>query len=163
MPAQNASPHNTVLTLNRGPFHFSARAQRALRDLWAASMAAKQERVACIGGTVVHGVTYITRVRRLVAAHADSMTISARESLQTCGPPTWLGTVHTHIATVNGQPYVLFSGSDMIVMEMWRRQWKTDGVFCILYSESEANCEARADSAERVMYSATGGPAGGRP
>lgn len=139
---------------DQGRVRFSAEAQDALRTLWGASVDAKQERVACIGGRRVHGVVYITRVRRLASTRADSMTVSARESLRTCGPPRWLGTVHTHIAMLDGRPYVLFSGSDRIVIKMWRHQWKTDGVFCILYSESEANCEARADDAVQVTYSA---------
>lgn len=119
--------------------------------------------MACLGGSVVHGVAYVTHVYRLTVARADSMTISARESLRKCGPPEWLGTVHTHIALADGQPYVLFSGSDLVVMQMWREQWKREGVFCILYSESEANCEARPDSTERVSYAAVTGGSGGVP
>lgn len=154
--AQAARSIRSASTPDQNRFHFSATARTELGKLWVASTHAKQERVACIGGSIVHGVAYITRVRRLSGSRADSMTVSARESLNTCGPPAWLGTVHTHIALLDGQPYVLFSGSDRIVIDMWRHQWKTNGVFCILYSESEANCETSADNAQQVTYSATG-------
>lgn len=113
---------------------------------------------------MVQGVAYVTHVYRLTVSRADSMTISARESLRKCGPPNWLGTVHTHIALADGQPYMLFSGSDLVVMQMWRAQWKREGVFCILYSESEANCEAQPDATEHVIYSTVvGGTGGGLP
>lgn len=152
--AQAARSIRSAPLPDQGRVHFSADAQDELSELWGASIRAKQERVACIGGRLVHGAVYITRVRQLSSSRADSMTVSARESLRTCGPPRWLGTVHTHIAMLDGRPYVLFSGSDRIVIKMWRHQWKTDGVFCILYSESEANCEASADDAVQVTYSA---------
>jgi len=152
--ASDAKPSDPAPTATTSEVRFTDEARAGLRDLWTESIGAKQERVACLGGSVVHGVAYVTHVYRLTVARADSMTISARESLRKCGPPEWLGTVHTHIALADGQPYVLFSGSDLVVMQMWREQWKREGVFCILYSESEANCEASADDAVQVTYSA---------
>jgi len=165
-PAVAQSSRPTELTPSaavRGRVRFSDEARASLRELWSESTDAKQERVACLGGSLVQGVAYVTHVYRLSVSRADSMTISARESLRKCGPPNWLGTVHTHIALADGQPYVLFSGSDMVVMQMWRAQWKREGVFCILYSESEANCEAQPDATERVTYSNVGGTGGGLP
>jgi len=163
--AQSRSP--TALTSSatvRGRVRFNDEARASLRELWSESTDAKQERVACLGGSMVQGVAYVTHVYRLSVSRADSMTISARESLRKCGPPNWLGTVHTHIALADGQPYMLFSGSDLVVMQMWRAQWKREGVFCILYSESEANCEAQPDATEHVIYSTVvGGTGGGLP
>lgn len=155
-----AEPAPTPAT---GQVRFTDEARAGLRDLWTESIDAKQERVACLGGSVVHGVAYVTHIYRLTVSRADSMTISARESLRKCGPPDWLGTVHTHIAMADGQPYILFSGSDLVVMQMWREQWKREGVFCILYSESEANCEARPDATVRVSYATAADGSSGIP
>ena len=117
------------------------RAQAGLRTLWATSVAANAERVACLA-SVVHGDTlHITRVLPLLAG-ADSVAVSARASLETCGPPEWQGTVHTHIAGSGNQgPSSLFSGADRGVMLMWWQRWKADGTFCLLYAEDEAHCE----------------------
>jgi hypothetical protein len=113
-----------------------------LRRLWAASAAAKQERVACLGGERADGVTHITRVLVLEPGAADSLGISATRSIETCGPPDWFGTVHTHIALRDGEhPYPMFSGADRGVMLMWWRRWQTDGTFCVLYTASDAHCE----------------------
>jgi hypothetical protein len=133
------NPHPSTI---HNAFQFSAEARHALRVLWRSSVEAKQERVACIGGHTQNGVAYVTRVQQVAATGADSLHISAVASLRECSPPTWLGTVHTHIAHFEGRPYALFSRNDRVVMAMWRRQWKAPGVFCILYSDREANCEA---------------------
>jgi hypothetical protein len=137
---------------NSGPFRFSSEARNELRHLWNASIDAKQERVACMGGYVADGVAYVTHVLRLDSPKADSASISAIASLVRCGPPEWLGTVHTHIAKFDGQPFIVFSQSDRSVMLMWRRRWHTEGVFCILYSDSEANCEDEFDLTGQAPY-----------
>lgn len=125
-----------------GGFRFSPAARSALHDLWTTSLDVKQERVACLGGHASHDTVYITNIEPVTAPRADSANISARTSLAECAPPRWFGTVHTHIAKFDGQPYIIFSAPDRMVMSMWRRQWHREGVFCILFSATEANCEA---------------------
>ncbi|HVE77877.1 MAG TPA: hypothetical protein VNA89_03395 [Gemmatimonadaceae bacterium] len=126
--------------------------RQALRSLWEASMAAHEERVACLGGYNADGVAHITRVRTLTAASADSLNVSAKASIHDCAPPNWTGTVHTHIALRDGQPYILFSGADRGVMFLWRREHRSQGVFCILYSSWQANCEAGFEAAAILQY-----------
>ena len=109
--------------------------------LWSASVAARAEQVACLASVVDGDTLRITRVEPL-AAGADSLAVSAAASLETCGPPAWQGTVHTHIAlTANRRPYALFSGADRGIMLMWWQRWKSDGTFCLLYAEDQAHCE----------------------
>jgi hypothetical protein len=154
--ALTAAPGHVLATTpveaeEENPFTFSTEARDALRALWAHSVAAHAERVACIGGHSVNGVAYITRVQELSAA-ADSFNVSATVSLRQCAPPDWSGTVHTHIALNNGRPYILFSGADRTIMSMWRRQYHSDGVFCILYNSWQANCEAGYDISGMTAY-----------
>ena len=118
-----------------------AGARAAMRSLWTASVTAKAERVACLASVIEGDTLHITRVLPVVAG-ADSMAVSARASLETCGPPEWQGTVHTHLALTGGQrPNALFSGADRGVMLMWWQRWKADGTFCLLYAEDQAHCE----------------------
>ncbi len=124
-------------------FRFEADAQPDLHRLWDASSAAKSERVACLAATIESDTVRITRVFHLDPGRSDSLGISAAASLDTCGPPQWRGTVHTHVALLqNGRsPYSLFSGADRGVMMLWWQRWKVDGIFCLLYSDSEVICE----------------------
>ena len=118
-----------------------AEAATAMRSLWNASVAAHTELVACLASTVDGDTLRITRVQPLTAG-ADSMAVSAQSSLETCGPPAWQGTVHTHIAlTADQRPYALFSGADRGIMLMWWQRWKSDGTFCLLYAQDQAHCE----------------------
>jgi len=132
-------------------FHFESRARISLQGLWRTSDAAKQERVACIGGYQHADTTYITRVEQ-VSADADSLQAAAGASLRECRPPEWLGTVHTHVARLDGRPYVTFSGSDRAVMAAWHKQWQADGVFCVLYDDRRAHCEAGDDRSGDPVY-----------
>ena len=93
----------------------------ALRDLWAASTAAREERVACIGGErSTDGASLITRVQPVEVERADSLGAPATSSIARCGPPEWFGTVHTHIARAAGErPFAGFSASDREVMFQW--------------------------------------------
>jgi hypothetical protein len=150
--AQSAESDGAVAHSTQAPFRITTPARVALQQLWATSLTAREERVACLGGYAEQGVVHITHVAPVVSARADSANISALASLQECGPPNWFGTVHTHIAKHNGQPYTIFSAPDRYVMFLWRDRWKEDGVFCILYSESEANCEAGDRSSRRAVY-----------
>jgi hypothetical protein len=132
-------------------FQVDAEARPLLHGLWEASTAAGAERVACIGGDLRDGVGHITRVLILESGNADSLGISASASIDRCSPPQWFGTAHTHIALYDGQHrYPNFSGADRGVMMLWWRRWTVDGVFCVLYSSTEAHCELQGASASLI-------------
>lgn len=119
----------------------SADAGQGMRALWTESVAAREERVACLASVVEGDTLRLVRVQPLTSG-ADSLAVSARASLDACGPPAWQGTVHTHVALKpDQQPYGLFSGADRGVMLMWWQRWHTDGTFCLLYTEGQAHCE----------------------
>jgi hypothetical protein len=123
-------------------FRFGPDAGPQLHQLWTASVDAKAERVACLAATIESDTVRISDVFPVGTSHADSLGVSARASLDTCGPPRWRGTVHTHVALRDGRrPYNLFSGADRGVMMLWWQQWREDGVFCLLYSEQDVICE----------------------
>ena len=123
-------------------FHFGGTARSELHRLWEESAGSKAEKVACLAGSIESDTVRITRVLALDSGHADSLGISAAASLETCGPPSWKGTVHTHVALRDGrQPYSLFSGADRGIMMLWWRRWREDGIFCLLYSAQEVICE----------------------
>jgi hypothetical protein len=135
----------------RASFQFAITARTALQSLWQTSTDHKEEEVACIGGYRRDGISYITRVER-VRASADSMSAAAAISIRQCGSPEWLGTVHTHIARFGGLPYVTFSAPDRGVMREWHNRWKAEGVFCVLYDDQHAYCEAGDDSSGDALY-----------
>ena len=123
-------------------FRFEPGARPELHRLWEASLSAKAERVACLDGSTGGDTVRISRVLPLAAGASDSLGVSAGASLDTCGPPGWRGTVHTHIALRDGrQPYSLFSGADRGIMMLWWQRWREDGIFCLLYSAEEVICE----------------------
>jgi hypothetical protein len=123
-------------------FRFEPNAGPQLHQLWAASLSAKAERVACLAASIEGDTVQISSVLPLDTGRSDSLGISATSSLETCGPPRWRGTVHTHVALRDGQrPYSLFSGADRGVMMLWWRRWQVDGVFCLLYSGEDVICE----------------------
>lgn len=129
-------------TIQPSEFRFEPAAKSALQRMWQESEAAKQERVACLGGRVEHDTVVVERVQELEPEDADSMGISASRSIAECGPPAFGGTVHTHIALYDGEhPYPSFSGADRGVMNLWWRRWQGDGMFCVLYDRSRAHCE----------------------
>ena len=150
---QDASPQFPEAGYNAGAFRFDGDARSSLQELWANSIAAKEERVGCIGGYRREGVAIITRVRLLVPEGADSSNVLAARSLTDCRPPNWFGTVHTHIAKFQGLPYVTFSAPDRNVIMLWHERWKIDGVFCVLYSDSAAHCESGTDASGDTTYS----------
>ncbi len=122
-------------------FRFEPMAQNELRRLWEESNAVKSERVACLAGEIRHDTVRVTRILPL-AGWADSLGVSAGQSLEDCGPPGWQGTVHTHVALRDGrQPYARFSGADRGVNRLWWRRWNTEGMFCVVYSATAAYCE----------------------
>jgi hypothetical protein len=128
---------------SRAAFRFSREAGTALRQMWQASVAAKEERVACLASTIRNDTVFVTRIAALEPEEADSMGISAVASVNQCGPPQWSGTVHTHIALYTADlPSTKFSGQDRIAMRLWYDRWHADGVFCLIYSKQDAHCEA---------------------
>jgi hypothetical protein len=123
-------------------FRFEPSARPELHRLWDASLSAKAERVACLAGSIDSDTVRISRVLPLEVGASDSLGVSAGSSLETCGPPSWRGTVHTHVALRDGrQPYSLFSGADRGIMMLWWQRWREDGIFCLLYSAEEVICE----------------------
>lgn len=121
---------------------FEPSARPELHRLWEGSASAKAERVACLAGSIESDTVRISRVLPLETGASDSLAVSASASLETCGPPHWRGTVHTHVALRDGrQPYSLFSGADRGIMMLWWRRWQEDGIFCLLYSAEEVICE----------------------
>jgi hypothetical protein len=124
-------------------FRFSPEAGTTLRALWEESVAAQQERVACLAADIRGDTVLVSRILPVEPDAADSMGISATASLERCGPPEWDGTVHTHVALYSeDSPSRRFSGQDRSVMRMWYDRWRSDGVFCVVYSKRSAHCEA---------------------
>ena len=127
----------------KAAFRFSREAGAALSALWQASLAAREERVACLASTIRNDTVFVSRVDPLEPADADSMGISATASIERCGPPDWSGTVHSHIALyTDDQPSTRFSAQDRTAMRLWYDRWHADGVFCLIYSAHDAHCEA---------------------
>jgi hypothetical protein len=126
-----------------GTFRFSPEAGRGLLALWQESLAAREERVACLASTIRNDTVFVNRIVALKPENADSMGISATASVEQCGPPAWSGTVHTHIALYSDSlPSTHFSAQDRTAMRLWYDRWHTDGVFCLIYSSRDAHCEA---------------------
>jgi hypothetical protein len=124
-------------------FRFSRDAGLGLRALWEQSVAAKEERVACLGASIRNDTVFVSRILALGPQEADSMSISAEASIDRCGPPEWSGTVHTHVALYTAElPSTRFSARDRGVMRRWYERWHADGVFCVAYSPRNAHCEA---------------------
>lgn len=124
-------------------FRFSPEAGLGLRALWEQSVAAKQERVACLGAAIRNDTVFVDHILALAPQEADSMSISAAASVERCGPPEWQGTVHTHVALYTAElPSKRFSAQDRGVMRQWYGRWNADGVFCVAYSTRDAHCEA---------------------
>jgi hypothetical protein len=127
----------------RPAFRFTREAGSALRDLWQTSVAAREERVACLATTIRNDTVWVNRVTPVEPEEADSMGISAVASVDQCGPPEWSGTVHTHIALYTDDlPSTKFSAQDRVAMRLWYDRWHADGVFCVVYSPEDAHCEA---------------------
>jgi hypothetical protein len=127
----------------RPTFRFSRDAGLALRTLWNTSVAAREERAACLASSIRNDTVFISGVAPLAPEGADSMGISATASVEKCGPPQWSGTVHSHISEyADGKPSSKFSAQDRTAMRLWYDRWHSDGVFCLIYSEEDAHCEA---------------------
>ena len=135
---------------------FTTDARAELHRLWSLSLASKTERVACLASLIEGDTVRITRVQLLDGAGIDSLAVGAQASLDTCAPPLWQGTVHTHIALYDGQqPYARFSGADRGVMQTWGQRWKSQGTFCLLYAETTVHCELDGPSGILILPSTT--------
>jgi hypothetical protein len=134
----------TAQSAPSGPtFRFTPEAGASMRALWDESVAAQQERAACLAAEIRGDTVVVRRILRLEPDAADSMGVSAAGSIERCSPPEWSGTVHTHVALyTEDSPSRRFSGQDRTVMRMWYDRWHSDGVFCVAYSERKAHCEA---------------------
>jgi hypothetical protein len=142
-PADRAAPGSSVPDRPEPAFRFSREAGLGLRALWEESIAAKEERVACLGASIRNDTVIVERILALVPHEADSMSIGSSVSIERCGPPDWSGTVHTHVALYTDEsPSTRFSAQDRGVMRQWYERWKSDGVFCLIYSARDAHCEA---------------------
>ena len=141
--AADTTAADSAATAPEPAFRFSQEAGLGLRALWEESVAAKEERVACLSASIRNDTAYVDRILALAPHDADSMSISATTSVERCGPPEWSGTVHTHVALYTAElPSKRFSAQDRGVMRQWYERWKADGVFCVVYSARDAHCEA---------------------
>jgi hypothetical protein len=143
LPLRLDAQHESGTIPPRAAFRFSREAGAALGGLWRASLAAREERVACLASSVRNDTVFVSRIDPLEPEGADSMGISATASIERCGPPEWSGTVHTHIALyTEDSPSTRFSAQDRTAMRLWYDRWHADGVFCLIYSAHDAHCEA---------------------
>jgi len=112
-----------------------------LQELWATSLTARREQVACLGGLIGRDTVLVNRLMP-VDELSDSLTASAQLSLATCSPPEWMGTVHSHVrATDDTSPATRFSPGDRAVMSEWTTRWGGQGAFCLMYSAQKMHCE----------------------
>jgi hypothetical protein len=78
---------------------------------------------------------------------SDSVSVSrewSRLSVDVCGPPEWVGTVHTH-RIEGGEEHPGLSSNDRAVVSLWHARWRHESVFCVLYSpEKPPYCEHRS-------------------
>ena len=136
----------------------SAAVRPVFRRLWDESVETGREQVACIGGERRGREVRISQaaelrevVRRASGASedidSDSVSVSregSRLSVEACGPPDWIGTVHTH-RIENGVEYPGLSSDDRAVVSLWHARWRRESVFCVLYSpEKPPYCEHRS-------------------
>ncbi|HEY7461110.1 MAG TPA: hypothetical protein VIC59_04475 [Gemmatimonadota bacterium] len=131
-----------------------------LRKLWSDSVRENRELVACLGGELrgdTFKITRATPLESLVAlpdslgaspVESDSVSVGSRVttlSIETCGPPQWAGTVHTHSSRIADLRYPKLSPRDRTVVSLWHERWRHDSVFCVLFEEGKPPyCEFRA-------------------
>lgn len=127
-----------------------------LHKLWSSSIESRTEQVACLASVIEGDTVRLTGIRILDGVGVDSLAVSAEASLETCAPPLWQGTVHTHIALYDGQrPYSRFSGADRGVMQTWGQRWNTQGTFCLLFGETSVHCELDGPSGILILPTTT--------
>jgi hypothetical protein len=102
----------------------------------------------------------VLRVELVPTEGADFANAPAAGSLAQCRPSAWLGTEHTHIATARGVPYTTFSAPDRDVIARWEARFRARGVFCVVYTDHDAYCEAGPTVSGEVPYRETAATAG---
>ena len=134
-----------VLLLRENPresWQLSDAAKAGFSTIWAASLEERRERVGCLGGSIEGDTVYLVRVKLLPDERSDSLTAAAENSIEECGAPEWMGTVHTHVrSTDSEEPAPRFSPGDRAVMSEWAKRYRRAGAFCVLYSPKGAHCE----------------------
>lgn len=129
------------LSAQQAAWVMGPQAKLGLRELWATSLTARREQVACLGGVIGADTVRVDRVRP-VDEPSDSLTASSEASLATCSPPQWFGTVHTHVRSTDDEtPASRFSRGDRAVMSEWTTRWGGQGAFCLIYSARHMHCE----------------------
>lgn len=129
------------LTAQQAAWVMAPQAKLGLQELWAMSLTARREQVACLGGLIRPDTVFLNRLK-LVDEPSDSLTASAQLSLETCSPPEWIGTVHSHVrSTDDASPATRFSPGDRAVMSEWTARSGGQGAFCLVYSERNMHCE----------------------
>jgi hypothetical protein len=112
--------------------------------------------VACLGGRRSgDGAVEVLRVEWVATDQADVANAPAASSLAQCRPSAWFGTVHTHIVTAQGIRYTTFSAPDRDVIGRWEARFGMEGVFCVLYTDRDAYCEAGLAVSAEVRYRET--------
>ncbi|HEY8257576.1 MAG TPA: hypothetical protein VIG08_07950 [Gemmatimonadales bacterium] len=131
-------------------------ARTAMHEMWKGSLESRREAVACLASVIEEDTVRITRIMPLDGLGIDSLAVGAKTSLETCSPPVWQGTVHTHIALYDGRrPYSTFSGADRGVMLDWGQRWNTQGTFCLLFGETMIHCELDGPAGALIFPSTT--------
>jgi hypothetical protein len=116
-------------------------AKLRVQELWARSVAARREQVACLGGVLGADTVLVNRLQP-VDEPSDSLNASAQLSLATCAPPEWIGVMHSHVrSTDDDTPASRFSPGDRAVMSEWTQRWGGQGAFCLVYSAQNMHCE----------------------
>lgn len=114
----------------------------SLTVLWQRSVELRAERVACLAGEIEEDSVRVVVVSPLAGVASDSLTAEAQESLESCGAPEWIGTIHTHVRSTDHEaPAPRFSPGDRAVMSDWVRRWGRPGAFCVLHSDRAMHCE----------------------
>jgi len=123
-------------------WNFSDSAGAVLTELWQSSSAQHRERIACLAGETSVDSVRVSRARILDESDADSLAAAAEASIETCGPPEWIGTAHTHLrSTDDSAPAPRFSPGDRAVMSSWSGRWHRPGALCVIWSVRNAHCE----------------------
>ena len=77
LPLPLAAQRDSGTTQPRAAFRFSREAGTRLGALWEASLAAREERVACLASSIRNDTVFVSRIDPLEPEEADSMGISA--------------------------------------------------------------------------------------
>ena len=142
--AAAASAQDSVPRRTTPIFRFTAEAGRTLQRLWEASVAAQQERVACLAAEVRNDSVFVAPrapARDVRGRLHDHRVRTSRSSA--ADHPRGPGRSTRHVAEYSdGLPSTTFSAQDRGVMRRWYERWHADGVFCVVYSRRDAHCEA---------------------